>query len=286
MVRFSGRRRSSPRGAAACAPARRIGAPISPSLYADLTWRCIGPFDGGPVASVEGVAGEPGVYVITTPSGGAWKTIDGGDTWTSIERPARAVPPADPHRWIDPANPRRIVATDAQGIDVSLDGGETWMASHHLPIAEVARLAPRAQPAEPAASRAQIAASRSPCRSPIRCAPDSIFAGTNDCGLRVVRQRRPLVIAAVEHAGASRSTTSTFAATIWWPRPRDVRSGSSTTFRRSGRSSAATRLGRGAPVQAGGRRGAIGRRPWLSTTTSARRQPARSRSRSSMPAGA
>jgi hypothetical protein len=117
--------------------------PISESLYSDLTWRCIGPFDGGPVASVEGIAGEPGVYVMTTPSGGAWKTTDGGDTWTSIERPTAASATTDPHRWIDPANPRRIVRTTAQGIEVSLSGGETWMASHQLPIAEVAHLTPR-----------------------------------------------------------------------------------------------------------------------------------------------
>jgi hypothetical protein len=113
---------------------------VSPDLYAGLTWRCTGPFDGGPVASVAGIAGEPGVYVITTPSGGAWKTVDGGDTWTPVNRQAVATIVSDPHRWTDPANPRRIVRTDAQGIEVSLDGGESWVAQHHLPIAEVARL--------------------------------------------------------------------------------------------------------------------------------------------------
>src|SRR5215471_14717994 len=40
--------------------------PVSPDLYRDLRWRCTGPFDGGPVASVVGVAGEAGVYTITT----------------------------------------------------------------------------------------------------------------------------------------------------------------------------------------------------------------------------
>jgi len=122
----------------------RIGAQspsgISPALYAGLTWRCIGPFDGGPVASVEGVAGQPGIYTITTPSGGAWKTIDGGDTWTTLDRSIGTNASADPHRWVDPANPRRIARTDSKGIEVSLDAGKTWTASHHLPIAEVESL--------------------------------------------------------------------------------------------------------------------------------------------------
>lgn len=113
---------------------------VSPALYSGLTWRCTGPFDGGPVASVAGIAAEPGVYVITTPSGGTWKTIDGGDTWESIDGQSVAVAGPDPRRWIDPANPRRMARTDPQGISVSLDGGATWTAQHHLPIAEVARL--------------------------------------------------------------------------------------------------------------------------------------------------
>jgi hypothetical protein len=129
---------------AAAAATAKVGAQdISPDLYAGLTWRCIGPFDGGPVASVAGIPGEAGVYVITTPSGGVWKTVDGGDTWASIDRQSAAIVTSDPHRWTDPANPRRIVRTEAQGIAVSLDTGATWMASHHLPIAEVAHLTPR-----------------------------------------------------------------------------------------------------------------------------------------------
>ena len=169
--------------AAATSGSLRAGAQdsgaISPALYADLTWRCTGPFDGGPVASVEGVAGEPGVYTITTPSGGAWKTTDGGDTWTSIERSSAASISGDPHRWVDPANPRRIARTEPQGIGVSLDGGGTWVASHHLPIAEVARLTPRAQPAEPAASRRQIAgaAVTVSIADPVRAG--LLFAGTS-----------------------------------------------------------------------------------------------------------
>jgi hypothetical protein len=146
--------------AAAASGSPRLGAQnaraIPPSLYAGLTWQCTGPFDGGPIASVEGVAGEPGVYVITTPSGGTWKTIDGGETWASIDRASvRPNTGADPHRWIDPANPRRIARVDAPGIAVSLDAGGTWTSFRRLPIGEVARLAPHEHPVE-SSTRRQI----------------------------------------------------------------------------------------------------------------------------------
>ncbi|HUL74664.1 MAG TPA: hypothetical protein VLT86_16255 [Vicinamibacterales bacterium] len=166
---------------------------IPPALYASLTWRCIGPFDGGPVASVVGEAGVPGAYTITTPSGGAWRTIDGGDTWSSIELPglSRVSDPSaggstnqpgggDARRWVDPANPRRIARTEAQGIAVSLDAGATWTPFRHLPIAEVARLAPHERPLESATSRRMIAgaAVTVSIADPVRAG--LVFAGTND----------------------------------------------------------------------------------------------------------
>jgi len=159
-----------------------VGAQPAPSmardLFAGLSWRCIGPFDGGPVASVTGTPGEPGIYVVTTPSGGAWKTVDGGDTWVAMaDHPAAST--SDPHRWTDAANPRRIVRTDPLGIEVSLDGGQTWTASHRLPIAEVARIAPRALPAEPAGRR-HIAGQPATVSIADRIRPGLVFAGTRD----------------------------------------------------------------------------------------------------------
>jgi hypothetical protein len=153
----------------------QVGAAIPPALFSDLTWRCIGPFDGGPVASVEGVPGEPGVYTITTPSGGAWKTIDGGGTWAAVETAGLKLGGS----WTDPANPRRIAKTDAYGIVVSLDGGTNWIASHNIPIAEVAHLTPRARPAEPAGQRhvAGVPATVS-VADPVRAG--LVFAGTRD----------------------------------------------------------------------------------------------------------
>jgi hypothetical protein len=168
-------------GMAAAATTANGGAQaISPDRYAGLSWRCVGPFDGGPVASVAGIPGEPGVYIITTPSGGVWKTIDGAETWASIDRPSVAAVTPDPHRWIDPANPQRVVRTEAQGIAVSLDGGKTWVGSHHLPIAEVARIAPRQHQAESLTLRRSIAGRPVSVSIADLTHPGLIFAGTSD----------------------------------------------------------------------------------------------------------
>jgi hypothetical protein len=156
---------------------------IPPDLYAGLIWRCVGPFDGGPVASVAGIPGEAGVYLITTPSGGAWKTIDGGDTWSPDKWSPASLDPgsgADPHRWIDPANPRRIVRTDAQGIAVSLDGGVNWVTSHNLPIAEVAHLTPRSAKTEATVPPRSIAGKPVNVSAADPARPGLVFAGTND----------------------------------------------------------------------------------------------------------
>jgi hypothetical protein len=169
---------------AAAAATAQVGAQaVPPDLYAGLSWRCVGPFDGGPVGSVAGVPGEAGVYVITTPSGGVWKTIDGGETWASIELTDRqdvASGTSDPHRWIDPANPKRIVRTEAQGISVSLDGGGTWVASHHLPIGEVAHITPRQHQAESVTPRRTIAGRPVNVSMADPTRPGLLFAGTNE----------------------------------------------------------------------------------------------------------
>jgi hypothetical protein len=150
---------------------------IQPALYADLTWRCAGPFDGGPIASVQGLSGEPGAYFVTTPTGGAWTTIDGGEHWSALDRNPPPVT-GDPQRWVDPSNPRRIVRIAAPGIEVSLDAGATWTAFTHLPIAEIARLSPHQRPVEalPAPRRIGGETATASITDPLR--PGLVFAGT------------------------------------------------------------------------------------------------------------
>src|SRR5579864_2015026 len=55
-----------------------------PRLYAGLSWRSIGPFRAGRVSAVAGVPGNPAVYYLGTPGGGAWRTTDGGMIWKPI----------------------------------------------------------------------------------------------------------------------------------------------------------------------------------------------------------
>jgi photosystem II stability/assembly factor-like uncharacterized protein len=54
------------------------------SLYAGLRWRNIGPFRGGRVNAVSGVAGQPDTYYFGSVGGGVWKSTNSGRTWTPI----------------------------------------------------------------------------------------------------------------------------------------------------------------------------------------------------------
>ncbi|HZS08706.1 MAG TPA: glycosyl hydrolase [Blastocatellia bacterium] len=60
------------------------------------------------------------------------KTIDGGKTIQMV----RGFHHGDHHDlWIDPLNPKRMIASNDGGVDISTDGGETWYAPA-LPIAQ------------------------------------------------------------------------------------------------------------------------------------------------------
>src|SRR5436190_13213172 len=65
-------------------PVVRAAAPIDPSLYSGLSWRMLGPFRGGRVDAVSGVAGRPHEFYFGAVNGGVWKTIDGGRVWKPI----------------------------------------------------------------------------------------------------------------------------------------------------------------------------------------------------------
>ena len=60
------------------------------------------------------------------------KSIDGGKTFTTV----KGIPHGDNHDiWIDPKNPKRIVDSDDGGVNISVDGGESWYAPA-LPIGQ------------------------------------------------------------------------------------------------------------------------------------------------------
>ena len=49
-----------------------------------LRWRSIGPYRGGRVTAVAGIANQPLVYYMGATGGGVWKTDDAGTTWNNV----------------------------------------------------------------------------------------------------------------------------------------------------------------------------------------------------------
>jgi photosystem II stability/assembly factor-like uncharacterized protein len=60
------------------------------------------------------------------------KSIDGGRTWKRV----RGIHHGDHHdAWFDPQDPRRMITANDGGVDITLNGGETWRAPR-LPIGQ------------------------------------------------------------------------------------------------------------------------------------------------------
>ncbi len=99
-------------------------------------WRSLGPGEvGGRVRSVVVHPTNPNIAYIGTASGGAWKTENGGDSWTPIFDDQTAV--AFGSLALDPNNPEVVYAATGEmssnidaylgdGVFRSEDGGDTW----------------------------------------------------------------------------------------------------------------------------------------------------------------
>jgi photosystem II stability/assembly factor-like uncharacterized protein len=103
---------------------------LSTEQMKGLSWRLVGPFRGGRVTAVAGIAGDPKTYYIGTPGGGVWKTSNGGVTWFPIFDDAHVASIGD--LVVAPSDPKTIyVATGEQtsgnGVWKSSDAGATWM---------------------------------------------------------------------------------------------------------------------------------------------------------------
>ena len=110
---------------AALAPAQNLGA----DQMKGLSWRPIGPFRGGRVTAVAGIAGDAKTYYMGTPGGGVWKTTTGGVNWVPIFDDAHVASISD--LVVVPSDPNTIyVATGEQtpgnGVWKSTDAGGTW----------------------------------------------------------------------------------------------------------------------------------------------------------------
>ncbi len=110
---------------------------IDPSILSTLEWRLIGPYRGGRVTTVTGVADNPMLYYMGAAGGGVWKTENAGTTWENISDEhfevgtigAVAVAESD-HNVIyvgTGESPIRGVTTShGNGVYKSTDAGKSW----------------------------------------------------------------------------------------------------------------------------------------------------------------
>jgi len=116
-------------------------------LLKNLKWRNIGPANMmGRVADVEGVPGAPEIVYVGSASGGVWKTVNAGVTWTPIFDQMNylsigdmALEPGNPdvvYVGTGEGNPRNSVSF-GNGIYKTTDGGKTWK---HLGLEDSERI--------------------------------------------------------------------------------------------------------------------------------------------------
>jgi len=101
-----------------------------------LQWRSLGPYRGGIVQSVAGVASEPNRYYMGAGGGGVWESDDYGQNWKNISDGyftnnnigAIAVAPSNPRIiYVGTGNPAfRNTFLTGDGMYKSTDAGRTW----------------------------------------------------------------------------------------------------------------------------------------------------------------
>lgn len=111
-------------------------AQVDPSLYAQLKWRCIGPYRGGRSLAVAGSAARPKEYYFGATGGGVWKTTDGGTSWNNVSDKffttasvgAVAISPSNPDIVYAGTGERDIRGNISHGDGVyrTSDAGKTW----------------------------------------------------------------------------------------------------------------------------------------------------------------
>jgi photosystem II stability/assembly factor-like uncharacterized protein len=100
-----------------------------------MKWRLVGPFRGGRVLAVAGIAGDANTYYFGAVAGGVWKTTNGGISWTPIfDKEAvssigsLAVAPSDPNVVYVGTGEACIRGNISfgNGVYKSVDAGKTW----------------------------------------------------------------------------------------------------------------------------------------------------------------
>src|SRR5271166_6240586 len=112
-----------------------IAQTVSTDLINGLKWRLIGPFRGGRVVAVAGVAGDSTTFYFGAVNGGIWKTTDAGTVWAPIfdnqsvaSIGAIAVAPSNPSTIYAGTGESDIRSnlSSGNGVYKSNDAGSTW----------------------------------------------------------------------------------------------------------------------------------------------------------------
>jgi photosystem II stability/assembly factor-like uncharacterized protein len=108
---------------------------VDPKTYGGMKWRLIGPFRGGRVLAVTGVASQPNTYYFGAVAGGVWKTTDGGISWDPLfdkqiisSIGAIAIADSDPNVIYAGTGEACIRGNISfgDGVYKSTDAGKTW----------------------------------------------------------------------------------------------------------------------------------------------------------------
>ena len=115
--------------------ARLYGQEVDKSLLNGMKWRLVGPFRGGRVEAVAGLANDSNVYYFGAVAGGLWKTTDSGVTWkpifeheSNLSIGAIGIAPSDSNViYVGTGEPcLRNNITFGNGMYKSTDAGKTW----------------------------------------------------------------------------------------------------------------------------------------------------------------
>ncbi len=110
--------------------------PVPGELFGGMQARSIGPANmSGRIAAIDAVNAQPEIMYVGAATGGVWKTVNGGTTWTPIFDDQRdssigAVAVFQPNPeivWVGAGegNPRNSAGV-GRGVYRSIDGGKTW----------------------------------------------------------------------------------------------------------------------------------------------------------------
>jgi len=108
------------------------------TLVSKLKWRSVGPYIGGRVVAVDGVAGKPDLFYMGSVDGGVWKSTNYGVSWKNItDGKLPGSSDSIGALAVAPSNPKIIYAGTGEsdirgdmitgdGVYRSTDGGKTW----------------------------------------------------------------------------------------------------------------------------------------------------------------